>query len=171
MTLPVCWLHVGVKVDDSLSDGGDFIVSCSSCSSRRGGLEPVQHPGHGGDRAEQAYERPGLRGHPEAAHLRRWPRAEGHHAATPETLAGRDPEETGCCSREEEGVWSVWNMNVCAETVHSAVVDIFQCEWKSSGPNVDPWGTPQSAQQDTSVHTWQTRSHTAETASEMKSVQ
>lgn len=79
-----------------------------SSRSRRGGLEPVQHPRHGGDRAEQAGEWPGLRSHPEAAHLRRRPRAEGDHAASPETLAGRDPEETGCRPGEEEGVWSVF---------------------------------------------------------------
>lgn len=78
---------------------------CSSCSGR-GGLEPVQHPRHGGDRAEQASERPGLRGHLEAAHLRRRPRAEGDHAASPEALAGRDPEEAGRRSGEEEGEWS-----------------------------------------------------------------
>ncbi|RVE74920.1 hypothetical protein OJAV_G00026960 [Oryzias javanicus] len=67
-----------------------------------GGPQPLQHPRHGGDRAQQEGQRPGLRGHPEAAHLRRRPRAEGHHAATPKAVAGGDPEETGRRSGEEE---------------------------------------------------------------------
>lgn len=81
------------------------VISCSRVLLliRRGGLEPLQHPGHGGDRAEQAGERPGLRGHPEAAHLRRRPRAQGHHAASPEAVAGGDPEETGRRPGETEG--------------------------------------------------------------------
>ncbi|KAG7483015.1 hypothetical protein JOB18_036518 [Solea senegalensis] len=43
--------------------------SHSRQGSRRGGPKPVQHPRHGGDRAEQTDERSGIRSYPEAAHV------------------------------------------------------------------------------------------------------
>lgn len=77
----------------------DLLFSCSW----HGGLEPVQHPGNGGDWVEQAGKWPGLRGHPETSHLWRWPGAESHHTTSTKTITGGDPEETKCCWGEEEG--------------------------------------------------------------------
>lgn len=91
---------------------GYLMVSCYSCSWH-GGLELVQHPGHGGDWVEQAGERPGFRGHPETTHLWRWPRAEGNHTTSTKTITGRDSEETKCCWGEEEGVWGSADFRLC----------------------------------------------------------
>lgn len=87
----------------SVQSGSGLLTWSCSAHSWRGGPEPVQHPGHGGDRAEQAGERPGLRGDPEAPQLRRGPRAEGHHAAAPQAVAAGDPEEAGGGAGAQEG--------------------------------------------------------------------